>query len=131
VFFGLVVISGWIPAFVTETHMTPQGYERTMWGLFQMSLIDDITHGVTAVVLLVASLVSERGAVTALTAFGWYYACDAVFFLTYGLFNDKPWYADLALNAPHVIISAFMLYLASRSPVPAWPRLEIATLRSG
>jgi hypothetical protein len=112
VLFAIVVAAGWVPQFVTEEHMTPMGYERTMWGLFMMSLIDDITHGVSAIGLLVAALHSRKASIIALTAFGWYYACDALFFLTWGLFNDKAWYADVALNAPHVIISWIMLWIA-------------------
>jgi hypothetical protein len=44
-------------------------------------------------------------------AFGWYYALDAIFFLLYGTVNDKPWYADIMLNAPHVGIAVILLYL--------------------
>ena len=112
VLFAIVVAAGWVPQFVTESHVTPMGYERTMWGLFMMSLIDDITHGVSAILLLAAAAHSRKASIIAFTAFGWYYACDALFFLTWGLFNDKPWYADIALNAPHVIISSIMLWIA-------------------
>ena len=106
IIFAIVVALGYIPRF-----NTPAGSngEHLMFGLFVISLIDDITHGVTAVVALVTSLHSEKASVLFLTAFGWYYALDAVFFLTYGFFNDKPWYADLALNAPHVGIATVML----------------------
>ena len=119
VLFALVVVSGWVPQWVTETHLTDMGPERTMWGLFQMSLIDDITHGVTAIALLLGAIASTRAAALALTAFGWYYACDALFFLTWGFFNDKPWTADLALNLPHVILSIVMLALAARGRTEA------------
>src|SRR4029077_4033820 len=106
IIFAIVVILGYIPAF-----NAPAGAngEHLMFNLFAISLIDDITHGVTALVALVAALHSEKASVLFLTAFGWYYALDAVFFLTYGFFNDKPWYADLMLNAPHVGIAALML----------------------
>src|SRR5262245_47999227 len=106
---GLVVALGYIPQF-----NSPAGSngEHLMFGLFVISLIDDVTHGVTAIVGLVASLHSEPASKLFLTAFGWYYALDAVFYLTFGLFNDKPWYADLMLNAPHVGISAVMLGVA-------------------
>lgn len=114
VLFGIVVASGWVPQFVSETRMTPDGYERTMWGLFMMSLLDDITHGVTAIALFVGALRSDRWARIAFTAFGWYYACDALFFLTWGFFNSKPYIDDLMLNLPHVVISAVMLWIAHR-----------------
>ena len=126
VLFALVALSGWVPQWITETHMTPAGPERTMWGLFMLSLLDDITHGLTAVALLLGALTSARWARLAFTAFGWYYACDALFFLTFGFFNDKPYIKDIALNAPHVVISAIMLWIAyklapreERGKVPA------------
>lgn len=115
VLFGIVVAAGWVPQFVTETQITPDGYERTMWGLFMMSLLDDITHGLTALALLLGGLTSAKWSRLAFTAFGWYYACDALFFLTWGLFNSKPFMADIMLNLPHVVISIIMLRIASRS----------------
>lgn len=39
---------------------------------------------------------------------------DAVFFLTYGLFNEKPWIDDVLLSRPHVRISAAMLWIVYR-----------------
>jgi hypothetical protein len=106
VIFAIVVTLGYIPAF-----NTPAGSngEHLMFNLFVISLIDDITHSVTALVAIVAGLHSEKASVLFLTAFGWYYALDAAFFLTYGFFNDKPWYGDLMLNAPHVGIAVLML----------------------
>ena len=124
VLFALVAASGWVPQWVTETHMTPSGPERTMWGLFMLSLLDDITHGLTAVALLIGALHSHRWATIAFTAFGWYYACDALFFLTFGLFNEKPYLADIALNAPHVVISAIMLWIAYKVA----PREEVGKI---
>ena len=50
VLFGLVVASGWMPQTTTSMHMTADGPERMMWGLFAMSKLDDVTHGVTALV---------------------------------------------------------------------------------
>lgn len=126
VVFMIVIGLGWMPQCITAMHMTPSGPERTMFDLFVLSMLDDITHGVTAIVLVAAALHSRRAAVLAFTAFGWYYACDAVFFLLNGFFNDKPWSADIMLNLPHVVLSSIMLaivyYLA--------PREELAERRS-
>ena len=112
VVFIVIIGLGWMPQCITEMHMTPSGPERTMFDLFVLSMLDDITHGVTAIVLLAASLHSRKATVLAFTAFGWYYACDAVFFLLNGFFNDKPWSADIALNLPHVVLSSVMLGIA-------------------
>jgi hypothetical protein len=111
VFFALgmcfVVASGWIPGWYTWEHG-----ERLLFGLFMMSPLDDITHGLTALAFAAAAGSGKPQHMRlASTAFGWYYALDAVFFLLYGLVNDKPWFADLALNAPHVGISTILLYL--------------------
>lgn len=112
VVFMIVIGLGWMPQCITAMHMTPSGPERTMFDLFVLSMLDDITHGVTAIVLVAASLHSRRASVLAFTAFGWYYACDAVFFLLNGFFNDKPWSADIMLNLPHVVLSSIMLGIA-------------------
>lgn len=115
--FTFVVISGYIPAWITTG---PSG-ERIQWGLFQLTLIDDITHGVTAIAALVAALASRRLSLLFLTAFGFYYALDAIFFLTYGFFNERPWLDDILLNVPHVGIATLMLgavyWLAPREQV--------------
>jgi hypothetical protein len=104
ILFAVVVAIGYVPQFITVA-----GDQRLMFGLFELSLIDDITHGVTALAALVASLTSRRLSLLFLTAFGYYYGLDAIFFLTYGIFNDKSWIADILLNLPHVGIAATML----------------------
>jgi hypothetical protein len=109
VLFGLVVASGWMPQTTTSMHMTADGPERMMWGLFAMSKLDDVTHGVTALMLLVGAVHSRKGATLAFTAFGWYYACDAVFYLIDGALNHKAIVSNIALNLPHVILSSVML----------------------
>ena len=112
ILFGLVVASGGMPQTMTSMHMTEDGPERMMFGLFAMSKLDDVTHGVTAVMLLVGALHSRRGAALAFTAFGWYYACDAVFYLIDGALNHKPVMSNIALNLPHVVLSTIMLGIA-------------------
>ena len=107
VVFGIVVALGYVPRFNAPT--PAGGGEHLMFNLFVISLLDDITHGVSAVAGLAAGLHSERAALLYLTAFGWYYALDAVFFLTFGFFNDKTWMADILLNLPHVAIAVIML----------------------
>ena len=110
--FGLVVASGWMPQTTTSMHMTADGPERMMWGLFAMSKLDDVTHGVTALMLLVAAIHTRKGATLAFTAFGWYYACDAAFYLIDGALNHKPVLSNIALNLPHVFLSSVMLSVA-------------------
>jgi hypothetical protein len=114
--FCFVVALGFVPALIVR-----MGGERMLLGLFMLSPLDDITHGVTAVAAAAAALHSGRASRLFFTAFGWYYALDATFFLLYGFVNDKPWLADVLLNLPHVAISSIMLGLAywRRKAVPA------------
>ena len=117
VLFVVVVAVGYVPRFITS-----DGPERLLFGLFELSLIDDITHGVTAVAAIVAGLTSRRLSLLFLTAFGFYYGLDAIFYLTYGLVNDLSFIADILLNLPHVAIAAMMLgvvyVLEPRSEAP-------------
>lgn len=107
VLFALVVAMGYVPAFVTAVH----GEERMLFDLFKISLLDDVTHAGTAVAALVAAAHSRRACVLFLTAFGFYYALDAAFFLTYGVLSHQAPMANLMLNAPHVAIATVMLGL--------------------
>jgi hypothetical protein len=111
VLFALVVASGWVPGWYSHV-----GHERVQWGLFVLSPLDDITHGVTAVAALAAALHSARAARLFFVTFGSYYALDALFFLLYGAVNEKTWTADVALNMPHVLISAAMLAMSYGLP---------------
>src|SRR4051812_6881885 len=95
VFFALVmafvVASGWVPGWYVW-----QDGQRLQFGLFMMSAIDDITHGVTALAFLACAITGvPRHMRLAATAFGWYYALDAIFYLLFGFVNDKPWMADI------------------------------------
>jgi arginine exporter protein ArgO len=107
VLFTLVVAMGYIPSFVTATH----GEERTLFDLFKISLLDDVTHAGTAVAALAAAVTSRRAALLFLTAFGFYYALDAAFYLTYGVLSGQAPAANLMLNAPHIAIATVMLGL--------------------
>ena len=121
ILFGVVVALGYIPSInapVHEHHDLAPG-EHLLLGRYAISLIDDVTHGVTALVLLVAALASARMSRLALTAFGWYYACDAVFYLVHGVLTDQAPLANVLLNLPHVVISAILLAIAY------WGRVDV------
>ena len=118
-FFAVVVILGYIPglnaAHVHHPGMAPmEPGEHMLLGRYTISLLDDVTHGLSALAFLVASLHSARGSRLALTAFGWYYAYDATIYLVTGVLQGTPFVDNFALNAPHVVISSIMLYLAYR-----------------
>lgn len=121
ILFGVVVALGYIPGLngpVHQHHAMASG-EHLLMGRYAISLIDDVTHGVTALVLLVAALASTRMSRLALTAFGWYYACDAVFYLVNGALTAQPPLDNVLLNLPHVVISGILLAIAY------WGRVDV------
>ena len=126
IFFCVVVALGYMPGLNGQPHVHHAGMsmepgEHMLMGLYRISLLDDVTHGLSAILLLVAALHSARASRLALTAFGWYYAYDAIIYLVTGVLQSKPLGENIGLNIPHVIISGIMLWLAyrGRSTVPS------------
>ena len=125
-FFAAVVILGYIPglnaAHVHHPGMAPmEAGEHMLLGRYRISLLDDVTHGLSALLFLIASLHSARFSRLVLTAFGWYYAYDATIYLVTGVLQGTDVMGNILLNIPHVIISSIMLFLAyrGRTNVPA------------
>ena len=121
IFFCVVVVLGYMPGLNGQPHVHHAGMqmdpgEHMLMGLYRISLLDDVTHGLSAILLLVAALHSARASRLALTAFGWYYAYDAIIYLVTGMLQAKPLGENIGLNIPHVIISGIMLWLAYRRP---------------
>lgn len=88
--------------------------EHQMLGLYMIGTADDVTHGLSAVLLLGAALTSARAARLALLVFGCYYAVDAAIYLVTGVVQLRPVISNVLLNLPHVVISGIMLTLALR-----------------
>ena len=119
IFFAFVVVLGYMPGINGQPHVHHPGMsmepgEHMLMGLYRISLLDDVTHGLSAILFFVAALHSARASRLALTAFGWYYAYDAVIYLVTGVLQSKPLGENIGLNIPHVIISGIMLWLAYR-----------------
>jgi len=126
IFFAAVVILGYIPglnaAHVHHPGMAPMDPgEHMLLGRYRISLLDDVTHGLSALLFLIASLHSARFSRLVLTAFGWYYAYDATIYLVTGVLQGTGLIDNVLLNLPHVVISSIMLFLAyrGRTNVPA------------
>ena len=126
IFFCVVVVLGYMPGLNGQPHVHHAGMqmepgEHMLLGMYRISVLDDVTHGLSAILLLVAALHSARASRLALTAFGWYYAYDAIIYLVTGVLQSKPLGENIGLNIPHVIISGIMLWLAyrGRSSVPS------------
>jgi hypothetical protein len=116
VFFALVVALGYIPQLnegMDHVAMQASG-EHKMLGLYMIGIADDVTHGLTALMFLLAAATSAAASRLALLAFGWYYAVDASIYLVAGFVQHKPLMSNILLNIPHVILSAIMLGLAYR-----------------
>jgi len=119
IFFAVVVSLGYIPGLNSAAHVHHPGMamepgSHTLLGLYTISLLDDVTHGLSALLFLVAALHSARASRLALTAFGWYYAYDATIYLVTGVLQGDPLGKNIGLNLPHVVISSIMLWLAYR-----------------
>ena len=118
-FFAVVVILGYIPGLNASAHQHHGGTamaadEHMLLGRYVISLLDDVTHGLSALLFLAGALHSTRASRLALTAFGWYYSYDAIIYLVTGILQRQPFMSNLLLNIPHVIISGIMLWLAYR-----------------
>ncbi|MCW1888169.1 MAG: hypothetical protein KIH67_001290 [Candidatus Moranbacteria bacterium] len=108
-FIGIVVIERF-PGVLIDTEVP---YEWLMFGLFKISLLDDITHGLSGLLGVAALLAGYRFRVYYLMLIGGYYSLDAVFFLIYGLLVGELLIDNILLNIPHVGIS-FLVIVALR-----------------
>lgn len=129
--FGIVVVLGYLPGINAPAHVHNPGApaldpgEHLLLGQYTISLIDDVTHALTAFLLLASAAFSARMARIALGIFGSYYAVDAAIFLITGVLKGDPIGSNLALNLPHVILSGSMLWLAWRGRMDV-PRVGAA-----
>ena len=117
VLFAVVVALGYLPGMNKPIHQHHPGAEpgeHLLLGLYTISLLDDVTHGLTALVLLIAGLHSARVSRFFLAFFGSYYAMDAAIYLITGVLHGDPLGSNIKLNLPHVLISTVMLTLAFR-----------------
>ena len=115
ILFGVVVVLGYIPGLnapIHQHHVGADPGEHVLLGQYTISLLDDVTHALTALLLLAAALHSARISRLALAVFGSYYAVDAAIYLITGFLQHDPIGSNLALNLPHVVLSSIMLWLA-------------------
>jgi hypothetical protein len=108
-FIAIVLIER-VPGVLVTTEVP---YEWLMFGIFKISLLDDITHGLSGLLGIGALIAGYRYRVYYLMLIGGYYTLDAVFFLTYGVFIGQPFIDNIMLNIPHVGIS-FLVIVALR-----------------
>jgi hypothetical protein len=95
-----------IPGVLT---LTAVPYEWLMFGVFKISLVDDITHGLSALFGILALISGGRWTVKYLMVIGGYYSLDALFYVVNGFFTGMTLADNLILNAPHILISILVI----------------------
>lgn len=110
-FVGIVLIER-IPGVLVPTD-TP--YEWLMFGLFEISLLDDITHALSGLLGVAALVAGYRWTVKYLMLVGGYYALDALFFVVNGMMTGQGFIDNLLLNGPHIAIAVLVSIALKRS----------------
>lgn len=110
-FIGIVLIER-VPGVLVSTGIP---YEWLMFGTFKISLIDDITHGISGIFGVIALACGYRWTVTYLIVIGGYYALDALFFVVYGFVTGQGIVDNLMLNGPHIGITVLVAYALMKS----------------
>ena len=121
-FIGIVLIER-VPGVMVDTAVP---HEWLMFGLFKISLIDDITHGISGLLGMLALLKGYRWTVQYLMLIGGYYSLDAVFSLVNGVFEGQGIIENGMLNGPHIGITILVLYALYSSVKHIELREEVA-----
>ena len=110
-FVGIVSIER-VPGVLVPTDVP---YESLMFGLFKISLLDDITHGLSGIAGVIALCAGYRWWVKYLIVIGGYYSLDALFYLTNGVITKMPFMDNVMLNIPHVGIGVLVTFAVYHS----------------
>ena len=111
-FVGIVVIEQ-IPGVMVPVTSIGGEIEYLMYGLFKISLLDDITHLLSGLVGFYVLFRSYPLRVKYLMIFGAYYTMDAVFFVLNGFATGQSVIDNFLLNGPHIgisVLSGIALY---------------------
>lgn len=110
-FIGIVCLERF-PGVLTVTTVP---HEWLMFGTFKISLVDDITHGISGVLGIIALLKGYRWTVYYLMLIGGYYFLDALFFVVNGFMTGQGVIDNLLLNGPHIGIAVLVGYALMKS----------------
>lgn len=116
-FVGIVAIEQ-LPGVLVALQSASGEPEFLMFGLFKISLLDDITHLVSGLVGFYALSRGYKMRVLFLMVFGGYYMLDAVFFILNGFVTHQSLLANFMLNVPHVgiaVLSGIGIYYSVRN----------------
>lgn len=94
---------------------TDTAYEWLMFGLFKISLLDDITHAISGLLGVIALCLGYRWTVKYLMLIGGYYALDALFFVVNGFMTGQGIIENLMLNGPHIGIAVLVAFALMKS----------------
>jgi hypothetical protein len=114
-FVGIVAIEQ-IPGVMVPAS-SGEEVEYLMFGLFKISLLDDITHLISGLAGLYVLFRSHKMRVYYIILFGSYYTLDALFFILNGFATRQPLVDNLLLNIPHLgisFLSMFVVYATVR-----------------
>lgn len=104
-FIGIVTIER-LPGVLTSTDVP---FEWLMFGLFKISLLDDITHGISGVLGLLAIIGGYRWTIKWIMLVGGYYSLDAIFFIVNGIVTGQSFIENVLLNGPHIGITILVI----------------------
>ncbi|MEI6345938.1 MAG: DUF4383 domain-containing protein [bacterium] len=110
-FFGIVLIERFPGVMVP----TSEEHVSLMFGLFKISLLDDITHALSGILGLIAVCLGCKWTVKYLMLVGGYYTLDATFFIVNGFMTGQPIVENISLNLPHVIIAGLVYFALIKS----------------
>ena len=105
IFVGIVLIER-VPGVLVTTDVQ---YEWLMFGLFKISLLDDITHGLSGLAGIAALFAGCRWTVKYLMVIGGYYSLDALFFIVNGFVTGQNVVDNILLNGPHIGITVLVI----------------------
>jgi len=111
-FIAIVLIER-IPGVLVDTDVKN---EWLMFGLFKISLLDDITHGISGLIGAAALILGYRWTVKYLMLVGGYYSLDALFFVVNGFAVGQGVVGNILLNGPHIMIG-ILVFIALRCSV--------------
>ena len=111
-FVGIVLIER-VPGVLVNTDVA---HEWLMFGIFKISLVDDITHGLSGIAGIIALFLGTRATIKYLMVIGGYYALDALFYVVNGVITGQGIIGNLLLNGPHIGITV-LVFIALRLAV--------------
>ncbi len=110
-FFSIVLMEQ-LPGAMTPT---ADPHVSLFFGLFNISLLDDITHFISGLLGVLAVIAGSKWTVKYLMIIGGYYFLDSIFYIINGFATGQPVLDNLALNLPHVAIAVLVAFALTKS----------------